>query len=145
VSLYLDTAYIAKCYLNEPDAAALRTLVAGQDGLTSSAWCRAELMCVLHRHVREGGLTARQARALHDLFREDVADGVWHLVPVSAEVLTRVEQRVRRLRGTVFVRAGDAIHLETAVLAGFEEVWTNDRHMLAAAASFGLRGRTVQG
>ena len=27
--------------------------------------------------------------------------------------------------------------------AGFSEVWTNDRHMLAAAGAFGLQGRSV--
>ena len=43
----------------------------------------------------------------------------------------------------IFLRAGDAVHLMTAVDAGFKEVWTNDRHMLAAASSFGLRGRSV--
>ena len=31
----------------------------------------------------------------------------------------------------------------TAAAAGFREIWTNDRHMLAAAKSFGLRGRSV--
>jgi predicted nucleic acid-binding protein len=143
VSLYLDTAYIAKCYLNEPDAATVRAFVVGQSGLTSSAWARAELACVLHRHVREGSLTARQARALHALFLEDVADGVWDLIPVSAGLLARVEERVLRSGRMVFLRAGDAVHLLTAAGAGFKEVWTSDRHMLAAARTFGLRGRTV--
>jgi len=143
VSLYLDTAYVAKCYLNEPDAERVRELVQSRAGVTSSAWSRAELACVLHRHVREGGLTARQARTLHGLFLEDVANGVWTLVPVSSDVLTRVEERLGRLRRTVFLRAGDAIHLTTAGMAGFREIWTNDRHMLAAARSFGLRGRSV--
>ncbi|MBI5478771.1 MAG: type II toxin-antitoxin system VapC family toxin [Deltaproteobacteria bacterium] len=143
MSRYLDTAYVAKCYLNEPDAAKVRALVAGEEGLTSSAWCRAELACVFHRHVREGGLSPRQARQLHDLFLTDVRDGVWSLLPVSTDMLASVERRVRRLRATVFVRAGDAIHLVTAAVAGFKEIWTNDRHLLAAAPAFGLRGRSV--
>ncbi len=143
MSLYLDTAYVAKCYLNEPDAEAVRALVRDQTGLTSSAWCRAELACVLHRHVREGGLTPRQTRALHDLFLEDISDGVWTILPVTSELMDRVEARLRRLRAQVFVRAGDAIHLVTAASAGFTEIWTNDRHLLAAARAFGLRGRTV--
>jgi predicted nucleic acid-binding protein len=143
VSLYLDTAYVAKCYVNEPGAEAVRGLVREQSGLTSSAWCRPELACVLHRHVREGGLTTRQARTLHDLFLEDVASGVWTLLPVSSDILGRVEEKLRRLRRAVFLRAGDAIHLTTAAMAGFREVWSNDRHLLAAARSFSLRGRSV--
>lgn len=143
MSRYLDTAYVAKCYLNEPDAAKVRELVADEAGLTSSAWCQAELVCVFHRHVREGGLSPRQARQLHDLFLTDVGDGVWNLLPVSSDILAAVEERVRRLGPTVFVRAGDAIHLATAAAAGFREIWTNDRHLLAAARSFGLRGRSA--
>jgi predicted nucleic acid-binding protein len=139
----LDTAYVAKCYLNEPDAAAVRRFVREQSGLTSSAWCRPELACLLHRHVREGGLTTRQARTLHDLFLEDVASGVWTLVPVSSDLLGRVEEKLRRLRRRLFLRAGDALHLTTAAMAGFKEVWSNDRHLLAAARWFSLRGRSV--
>lgn len=144
MSLYLDSAYIAKCYLNEPDAERVRALVAGKAGLTSSAWCRAELACIFLRHVREGGLTRMQAAQLHDLFREDVRHAVWTLLPVAAHVLASVELRLRRLRRRdVFLRAGDALHLATATEAGFREIWTNDRHMLGAARSFGLRGRSV--
>jgi predicted nucleic acid-binding protein len=143
MSLYLDTAYIAKCYLNEPDAAGVRALVAGQSGLTSSVWCRAEFACVIHRHVREGGLKPRQGGSLHELFLQDVRDGVWNLIPFSTDLMARTEDRIRHLRKRIFLRAGDAVHLTTAAYAGFREVWTSDRHMLAAAGPFGLRGRSV--
>ncbi len=142
--MYLDSAYVAKCYLNEPDAGAVRTMVAGKSGLTSSAWCRAELGCIFLRHVREAALTRRQARELHDLFLDDVRHGAWTLLPVSLDLLENVESRLRRLRRRdLFLRAGDAVHLTTAADAGFREIWTNDRHMLGAARSFGLRGRSV--
>ena len=144
MALYLDTAYVAKCYLNESDADAVRALVHGVTGLTSSAWCRAELACVLRRHVQDGGLSASQARTLHDLFVQDVRSGVWNLVPVSDAVLTAVEQKLRAMRRrNVFLRAGDAVHLATAAAAGFRELWTSDRRLLAAARSFGVRGRHV--
>jgi predicted nucleic acid-binding protein len=142
VALYLDTAYVAECYLNEPDADLVRDLVRGQRGLTSSAWCRVELACVFRRHVREGALTSRQSRRLHDLFLQDVQAGSWSLVPVTDLLLATVEARVRALRRRdVFLRAGDAVHLVTASVAGFREVWTSDRHMLDACGYFGLRGR----
>jgi hypothetical protein len=35
------------------------------------------------------------------------------------------------------------VHLATAHEAGERDVWTNDRHMLASAPYFGLRGRSV--
>jgi len=43
----------------------------------------------------------------------------------------------------LFLRTADAVHLMTAYEIGEREVWTNDRHMLAAAAYFGLTGRSV--
>lgn len=143
LGLYLDSAYVAKCYLNEPDAEKVRALVRPETRLYSSALCRAEIVCVVHRHMREGGLSRRQGLALHQLFLDDIENGVWNLLPVSSDLLNRVEARVRALASSVFLRAGDAIHLMSAKEAGFSEVWTNDRHMLTAAKAFGLRGRTV--
>jgi predicted nucleic acid-binding protein len=40
------------------------------------------------------------------------------------------------------LRAGDAIHTATALETGETEIWTNDRHLLAAVAHFGLAGRS---
>ena len=41
------------------------------------------------------------------------------------------------------MRTADALHLTTAAEMGERDVWTNDRHMLAAAAYFGVTGRSV--
>ncbi len=43
----------------------------------------------------------------------------------------------------VHSRAGDAIHTATALETGETEIWTNDRHLLAAVAHFGLAGRSA--
>jgi predicted nucleic acid-binding protein len=40
----------------------------------------------------------------------------------------------------VFVRSLDALHLVTAQAEGFARIYSNDRHLLAAAKSFGLEG-----
>ena len=45
--------------------------------------------------------------------------------------------------GDLFMRSADAVHLTTAHEIGELAVWTNDRHMLAAAAYFGLTGQSV--
>jgi predicted nucleic acid-binding protein len=43
----------------------------------------------------------------------------------------------------LFIRTADAVHLSTAQEIGERQVWTNDRHMLAAAPWFGLEGRSI--
>jgi predicted nucleic acid-binding protein len=143
LNAYFDTAYIAKCYLNEPDSKPVRDLAFSLDGLYSSAWCIAELACVFQRHVREAHLTRAQANRLRDFFLEDVQDGVWSLLPISERFLFRVESLVSTLPKSMYLRAGDAIHLAAAQGAGFTEIWSNDRNLLKAAPSFGLTGKSV--
>ncbi len=143
MKLYFDTAYAAKCYLNEPDAKQVRKLARGASGLYSSFWCVAELACVFHRQVREGSIAPKEAAALRKLFLQDFRNGVWFLFPVSEGLFFRIEAATRNLSSDVPLRAGDAIHLLTAQEAGFTEIWTSDRHLLEAAQHFGLAGRSV--
>ena len=78
-----------------------------------------------------------------ELFRAHVEDHVWNLIPVTDALLRKTATMVRGLPSNVLLRAGDAIHLATALDTGEAEVWTNDRHLLAAAAHFGLAGKSV--
>ncbi|MCX6624367.1 MAG: type II toxin-antitoxin system VapC family toxin [Acidobacteria bacterium] len=141
--MYLDSAYIAKFYVNEPDAAAVRKLIRRAPNVCSSAWALLEVTSVLHRHVREGSLTGEQGRELMDVFRGHVESGLWNLIPVSDALLRTTATLIRGLPPDVPLRAGDAIHLATALDVGEPGIWTNDRHLLAAANHFGLSGRSV--
>jgi predicted nucleic acid-binding protein len=141
--MYLDSAYIAKFYVNEPDSVAVRAIIRKADSLMSSAWSLGEVTCAFHRHMREGWLSRAQFHELARAFLKHVDAGVWTLVPVSDAMLKRIGTLVSAVPATVYLRAGDAVHLTTAEEAGEQEIWTNDRHMLAAAPHFGLTGRTV--
>ncbi len=141
--MYLDSAYLAKYYVNEPDARAVRSLIRRASHICSSSWAFIEVTCVFHRHIREGSLTITQGHELIDLFRGHVEAGFWNLISLTDVLLRRTATLIRALPPTVPLRAGDAIHLATALQAGEVEIWTNDRHLLAAAAFFGLAGRTV--
>jgi predicted nucleic acid-binding protein len=141
--MYLDSAYVAKYYVNEPDAAAVRKLIRRASFVCTSAWALAEVSCVFHRHVREGSLSLAQGQELMHLFRSHVEDELWNLIPVSEGLLRRTATLVRGLPSHVPLRAGDAIHLATALDVGEQEVWTNDRHLFAAAPHVGLVGRSV--
>jgi predicted nucleic acid-binding protein len=141
--MYFDAAYIAKYYVNEADAAAVRAVIEAASSLTSSAWARLEVASVFHRHVREGSLTVEEGRERIDLFTEHVRDGYWELIPVTERLIQKAVTLMRALPRKFPLRAGDAMHVATALDAGEPELWTNDRHLLAAANHFGLRGRSV--
>lgn len=141
--MYLDSAYLAKFYLNEPDAPAVRKLISRASSVYSSAWAQIEVTNVFHRHVREGSLSRDQGRELMDVFRLHIEDDVWNLVPVSDAMLRRAAVLIRALPREVPLRAGDAIHLATALDIGETEIWTSDRHLLAAAPQVGIAGRTA--
>jgi predicted nucleic acid-binding protein len=143
LKLYFDTAYLAKCYWNEPDGRLVRELARRADGLYSSAICVAEMACLAQRKVREGPTTAAEAEIRRDLFLEDIGNGVITAVPVAERLLRRVEAATRGLPPSCHLRTLDALHLVTAADSGFSDIWTNDRHMLAAAPHFGLVGRSV--
>ena len=68
---------------------------------------------------------------------------MWNLIPVHEALLRRTSALMLSAPRELFVLTADAVHLATAHEIGEREVWTNDRHMLAAASYFGLTGRSV--
>ena len=141
--MYFDTSYIAKFYFNEPESSRVRDLVRKADAIYSSLWALAEFHAVLQRRIREGSCSQANASDLASRFSGHVADGLWNLLPVTEGVLRRTSALMLSAPKDLFIRTADAAHLTTAQEAGEREVWTNDRHMLAAAAYFGLAGRSV--
>jgi predicted nucleic acid-binding protein len=142
-SVYLDSAYLAKYYVNERDSVAVRALIRRANSLVTSAWALGEVTCAFHRHLREGSLSTTQCRELTRAFLKHVDDGVWTLIPVGEALLKRMSSLVSAAPAGVHLRAGDAVHLITARDIGEAEIWTNDRHLVAAAPHFGLVGRSV--
>jgi len=141
--IYFDAAYIAKCYLNEPGAERVRDLARTADGLASCEWGRLEFACLVHRHLREGHLTTREAREVLGDFAEDEVAGVWHWLPLTSVLMQRAFLRVRELPRGTFLRAGDVVHLAAASEHGHRDIYSNDRHLLASAGHFGLTGVDV--
>jgi predicted nucleic acid-binding protein len=80
---------------------------------------------------------------MRQAFSSDSSNGIVQLIPVSEIILRAVETVASRLPSATFLRASDAVHLASAQLEGFAEIWTNDRHMLKAAPHFGLAGRSI--
>jgi len=141
--MYIDSAYIVKYYVHEPNSVAVREILRKAESRASSALAIAEVTCAFHRRWREGSLTGDLFREVLDSFLKHVEAGAWSMAPVDDRVLRRVSRMLRLAPASLYLRSGDAVHLATALEIGELEVWTSDRHMLAAAPHFGLIGRTA--
>jgi len=141
--IYLDTCYILKCYLTEPGSTEVRALTQSADGLASCALARVEFAAAVHRHRREGKLSYPDARSVFDSFEADEQFGFWHWYGLTESLMHDVCESYRSLASSVFVRANDAVHLTCARRQGFQDIYSNDRHLLAAAPAFSLNGVNV--
>jgi predicted nucleic acid-binding protein len=136
--IYLDSNYIAKCYLREQGTAEVLKLVQAARVRSSCMIALTEVQAALHRHLREGRLQPADYTRVSSLLDADVAAGVWNWIPVSDSLLRQARNRFLTLPPRVFLRSTDCLHLCAAVSGGFTEIHSNDRHLLAAAPLFGL-------
>lgn len=141
--IYCDTAYIAKCYLNEQGSDEVRALVRTAGRVACCAFARLELAATIHRNLREGKITPSQSRIIFAQIDLDESNHIWNWLPVSPDLLTQTTSRFRSIKPTTYLRAADALHLACASVHGFAEIFSNDRHLLKASAAFKIKGRNV--
>jgi len=140
---YFDSCYLAKLYLTEPDTPPVRTQAEASDGLACCSVGRGEVIATFHRHFREKRLTQRQFRQLAAQVEADLDAGLWTSLPVTSAVVETQARRMALLPANVFLRAADALHLACALEAELREIYSSDRHLVAAAPHFGLRPVTL--
>ena len=140
---FFDTSYLVRLYLEDHGFEVVRRL-AGQASVVAAAWhAQAELAAAFHRAYRERGIPDDAYHAMASQFTADRNANlfVWH--PLNEAVLRRLETVLQSAPNTLYLRAADALHLACAAEHGFAEVYSNDRHFLAAAPLFGIRGIDV--
>lgn len=140
--IYLDSSYLAKCYLPDLGYAQVRELAATDEGACCEIG-RVEAASAFYRALREGRLRTTAYRRVCQQFDEDNGRNVWAWLPVTSALLQMAATWFEKLGPDVFLRAGDAVHLACAAEHGFREIYSNDKHLLAAAPRFGLKGMNV--
>ncbi len=68
---------------------------------------------------------------------------LWTWLPLTIALAAKSAAAFVRLPRPVFLRAADALHLTCAQEHGLRAIYTNDRHMTAAARHFRLKPMTV--
>ena len=141
--IYLDASYLVKLYADEPGADAVVEWAEGKGEFACAMHGRLELISALKRHQREGSLTSQRLKAMIQLVENDEASGLSRWLPLTQELIAAACQQVLDLPSSVFLRAADALHLACAADAGLKQIYSHDRHLLAAASHFGLKGVDV--
>jgi predicted nucleic acid-binding protein len=138
-----DTAFLLKLYWSENGSDAVRTHASNIDVIVCSLHGKAELIAAAHRKFREGHATKVQIKALLEQIETDQQAGALHWLPISDHHLQRIATAFSKAPADLFLRAADALHLASATEERFPEIYSNDRHLLAAAPLFGLSGENV--
>jgi predicted nucleic acid-binding protein len=138
--IYLDATFFVRLYVDEPGFEKVRGLVQRVVAVRSSILAKMETEAALHRQLREGRFNALLFREANAQFADDCAKQFIEWLPLTPAVVECVRSTFLKVPSNVFLRAGDAIHLATASEAGFKEIYSNDRHLLAAASLFKLKG-----
>lgn len=141
--IYFDSTYIIKCYLNEPGSHEVLDLAQKEAGRACAMHGRLEFFSGIKRHVREESLGPARADGVFRQFVRDETAGIWLFLPVEESLIRTVCTRLAALPDHILCRAADALHLTCAAENGFAEIYSNDRHLLAAAPHFGLKGINV--
>ena len=143
IHAYYDSTYLFKLQCIEAGSSEVRAHASTITAISSAVLARAEFVSACHRKVREGQATLHHLRSMLDQFHLDCNTGVISLLPLNDKMFERVEKTYLTSLGLQPLRAADALHLACAAEHGFREVYSNDRHFLAAAPHFGLKGINV--
>lgn len=140
---YLDTSYLLKLYAHEHGSADVAAWMTGRRDFVCSRHGKLEVISGLKRHQREGRIDARGLRQSLAQLADDETSQLIVWLPVENDLVDSAGTRLASLPPSVFIRAADALHLACAADAGLKEIYSHDRHLLAAAPHFGLKGIDV--
>lgn len=121
----------------------MRALAESLGRVCCNALGRLEVASVFHRKWREGAFGDAAFKELSAQFDDDCAAGLWTWLPISPALIEVASKAISKLPKTTFLRSADLLHIVSAREHGFKEIYSNDRHLLAAAKHFGVKGKSV--
>jgi predicted nucleic acid-binding protein len=140
---YYDSNYLLKLQIAEAGSTHVRAHAATVLEIHTAQHARAEFASAAFRKVREGVATAADFQRLISQLRSDISSTTVVILPLTDSILDRIEFFFATAPATTWLRAADALHLATAAENGFTAIYSNDKHLLAAAPLFGLYGVNV--
>lgn len=134
--IYIDTSVIVTLLTVEPKTESVKAWFAG---LTkppmASDWLMTEFASAISFKVRTGQLTEAITKQVREQF-DVLADGGLRLAPVSRAAFSHAATLLKQYQ--YGLRAGDALHLATAVELGAKAIATLDNRLADNAIRLGL-------
>ncbi|MCX6855647.1 MAG: type II toxin-antitoxin system VapC family toxin [Verrucomicrobia bacterium] len=133
---YWDTSCLVKLYVTETDSAQFDAYALTTSQMVTSEIARFEMWTTLRRKEAEGQIAPGAARALFQLFKDDVTNGEIILIPTDGAVKTAFDAIIDHCHGhlpPLPIRTLDSIHLAAARVAHESEIVTADKRLRDAA------------
>ncbi len=141
MNAYADTGFVVTLYKLEITSERAAALMAKQtQSVRMSQLGEIEFTNALQLAVFRKELTPRQAMLKKRLFQEDVANGIFTIVPVPAATLfAKTAELADRYSARLGTRSLDLMHIAAALLLGAETFFSFDERQLKAAKAEGLK------
>ena len=141
MNAYADTGFVVTLYKLEITSERAAALMAKQtQSVRMSQLGEIEFTNALQLAVFRKDLTPREAMLKKRLFQEDVANGIFTIVPVPAATLfAKTAELAHRHSARLGTRSLDLMHIAAALLLGAETFFSFDERQLKAAKAEGLK------
>jgi predicted nucleic acid-binding protein len=140
--IYLDTSVLVSLLVPEPESPSVRDWIGAHqdDGMATSDWAVVEFASAMGLQVRSKGLKEGLATQAIGLLNSLAADSL-HVATPSRGAFVQAAELVAHFPAGL--RAGDALHLATAMDEGAAGFATLDRKLIAAARKLKLKIRLI--
>lgn len=148
MSIYADTNFITRLYLERPETAHAESIFSVEKNLLPITWLtRLEVINAFEQSVLTGfgqaqaRISGELAAACQQQFRDDLSHGVaMRLVSISqAEVSAKFEEIALRHTARHGFRAYDILHVASALILGCRSFWSFDKKACQLAKLEGLK------
>jgi predicted nucleic acid-binding protein len=148
MSIYADTNFITRLYLERPETAHAESIFSVEKNLLPITWLtRLEVINAFEQSVLTGfgqaqaRISGELAAACQQQFRDDLSQGVaMRLVSISqAEVSAKFEEIALRHTARHGFRAYDILHVASALILGCRSFWSFDKKACQLAKLEGLK------
>lgn len=141
--IYLDSSYLFRLYLRGAQTKPIEDFLQSGETVACAMHGKTELYSAFHRGFRENVYPLSQVEKMIEQVNLDTRQEYLHWFSITEKTISFTQSVYSKAPATCFLRGADALHLACARENGFKEIYSNDKHLLAAASFFGLKGKNI--